>query len=411
MSKFKILFKISGSIAAYKSAYLASKLIQNGFEVQCVATPSALEFVGSATLEGLTSKPVLTGQFLSGNMMGHINLMKWADLVLLAPASANTINKMAGGVADNLVTSLFLAYNFDKPYLVAPAMNTNMFMHPTTQASLARLKEWGVEILPAESGFLACGDYGSGKMLDPDKVYDHIVKALMPKRMEPRVSKKVLITAGATREKIDDVRYLSNLSTGRTASILADALFAGGHKVVYIHGKEARLPSPGCMLVEFVSFADLKEKLFEYLQNNEFDLVVHLAAVSDFTVDKVEYDNQTFDPGSMAKIESGMGNMSIHLRHSEKLVDRIKSLSANKNTKLVAFKFTDDDNPDIRAQRVEKLFRSSDADFVVLNNLKDRNDDIQGNFLFISKNGDQSQAAGPDELAELILEITNSQIL
>ncbi|HSV88776.1 MAG TPA: bifunctional phosphopantothenoylcysteine decarboxylase/phosphopantothenate--cysteine ligase CoaBC [Bacteroidales bacterium] len=408
MSKFNILFQVSGSIAAYKSAYLVSRLVQNGFEVQCVATPSALEFIGSATLEGLTSRPVLTDQFLSGSMMSHISLMKWADLVILAPASANSINKMAGGIADNLVTSLFLAYNFDKPYLVAPAMNANMFMHPSTQASLARLKEWGVEILPTETGYLACGDYGSGKMLDPDKVYDHIIKALKLKRKELPVPKKVLITAGATREKIDEVRFISNLSTGRTASMLAGALFAGGHSVTYLHGKRARLPSPGCRLIEFESIADLKDKLFESLQQNEFDLVVHLAAVSDFTVEKVEYNKETFDPGTMPKIESGRGSLNIHLRPSEKLVDHIKSHSANKKIKLVAFKFTGDDDAATQAQKIEKLFRSADADFVVVNHLKDRKDDIQGNFLLIGKNGSEYPASDPGKLAELILEITNS---
>jgi phosphopantothenoylcysteine decarboxylase/phosphopantothenate--cysteine ligase len=409
MSKFKILFQITGSIAAYKSAYLVSRLVQNGFEVQCVATPSALEFVGGATLEGLTAKPVLTEQFKPGDMMCHINLMKWADLILLAPASANTINKMAGGIADNLVASLFLAYNFDKPYLIAPAMNTNMFMHPATQASLEKLQAWGVEILPTETGYLACGDYGSGKMLDPDKVYDHILKALKLQRKTAPLPQKVLITAGATREKIDEVRFVTNMSTGRTASKLAEAFFAEGHSVVYLHGQGAKLPPPGCRLIGFGGFVDLKEKLFETISQNEFDLVVHLAAVSDFTIDKVKYGEDVIDPEAAVKIESGGGNLTLHLKPSEKLVDQIKALSANKTLKLIAFKFTGDDNPDIQFQKAEKLFRSADADFVVVNHLKDRPDDIQGNFLLIGKNGQRLPASDPEKLAELILEIINDQ--
>jgi len=407
MSKFNILLQITGSIAAYKSAYLASKLVQNGFEVQCVATPSALEFIGGATLEGLTSRPVLCDQFKPGDMMSHINLMKWADVILLAPASANTINKMACGVADNLVTSLFLAYNFDKPYLVAPAMNTNMFMHPATQASFEKLKTWGVEILPSETGYLACGDYGSGKMLDPDKIYDHILGAMKLQRKETPVPKKVLITAGATREKIDDVRFVSNLSTGRTASALAGALFAGGHSVVYLHGQGAKLPPPGCRLVGFDGFADLREKLFETIRQNEFDMIVHLAAVSDFTIDTVQYGGEVIDPEAIAKIESGAGNMTINLKPSEKLVDRIKSLSANKSMKLVAFKFTADNTPEAQIQKGEKLFQSADADYVVINHLKDRHDDIQGNFLLLGKNGQRWLASDPGQLADQILEILN----
>jgi len=407
MSKFNILLQITGSIAAYKSAYLASKLVQNGYEVQCVATPSALEFIGGATLEGLTSRPVLSDQFKPGDMMSHINLMKWADVILLAPASANTINKMACGVADNLVTSLFLAYNFDKPYLVAPAMNTNMFMHPATQASFEKLKTWGVEILPSETGYLACGDYGSGKMLDPDKIYDHILGAMKLQRKETPVPKKVLITAGATREKIDDVRFVSNLSTGRTASALAGALFAGGHSVVYLHGQGAKLPPPGCRLVGFDGFADLREKLFETIRQNEFDMIVHLAAVSDFTIDTVQYGGELIDPEAIAKIESGAGNMTINLKPSEKLVDRIKSLSANKSMKLVAFKFTADNTPEAQIQKGEKLFQSADADYVVINHLKDRHDDIQGNFLLLGKNGQRWLASDPGQLADQILEILN----
>lgn len=125
-------------MAAYKSAYLVSKLVQNGFEVQVVMTEASLKFIGKATLEGLTGKPVLIDHFEDGKMMNHISLVKWADLTILCPASANTINKMANGIADNLVTSLFLANTWDKPYLVVPAMNTLMFNHPATQESLEK---------------------------------------------------------------------------------------------------------------------------------------------------------------------------------------------------------------------------------------------------------------------------------
>src|SRR4030043_2048298 len=132
MSKYKILLKITGSIAAYKSAYLISKLVQNNCEVKVAAIDSALKFIGKATLEGLTSYPVYTDSFEEGQMMSHINLVKWADLTLIAPATANTINKIAAGISDNLVSSLFLAHARKKPYLIAPAMNTAMYEHPAT---------------------------------------------------------------------------------------------------------------------------------------------------------------------------------------------------------------------------------------------------------------------------------------
>ncbi|HHH52247.1 MAG TPA: bifunctional phosphopantothenoylcysteine decarboxylase/phosphopantothenate--cysteine ligase CoaBC, partial [Bacteroidetes bacterium] len=146
MLKNKILIKITGSIAAYKSAYLISKLVQNGFEVNVVVTNDALNFIGEATIEGLTGNEVYTDLYESGKMMSHINLMKWADLIIVVPATANTINKFANGIGDNLITSLFLAFDFSKPYLIAPAMNTNMLLHPSTQKSFSKLNNWGIKI-------------------------------------------------------------------------------------------------------------------------------------------------------------------------------------------------------------------------------------------------------------------------
>ena len=143
MSYVKILYQISGSIAAYKSAAIISKLVQSGFEIQTVVTQEALRFIGPATLEGLTGKRVLSDLFESGRMMDHINLMKWTDISVLAPATANTINRLARGLADNLVGNLFLAHDWSKPYLLAPAMNVNMLNHPATQTSLEILKNWG----------------------------------------------------------------------------------------------------------------------------------------------------------------------------------------------------------------------------------------------------------------------------
>jgi len=199
MSNYKILFKITGSIAAYKSAYLISKLVQNGFEVKVVATDYALKFIGKATLEGLTGNKVFTDSFEEGEMMSHINLNKWADLTIICPATANTINKLAVGIADNLLTSLFLAHDRTKPYLIAPAMNTLMYEHPATQASLKKLKEWGAQILPTSEGYLACGDTGKGKLLEPDVIYEYILSALKKNETHEKRKLKILITSGGTK--------------------------------------------------------------------------------------------------------------------------------------------------------------------------------------------------------------------
>ena len=222
MSKSNILIKITGSIAAYKSAYLISKLVQDGFNVKVAVTNSALQFIGKATLEGLTNNPVYSDTFEDGNMMSHINLAKWADLTIVIPADANTINKFAAGIADNLVTSLFLAHIKSKPYLIAPAMNTNMYEHPATQSSLKKLSDWGITILPTEEGHLACGDTGKGKLLDTDKVYGFILNSLYQKK------ERVLKTLGGTREWIDNVRYITNVSTGKTGIAIAEYFYLNG---------------------------------------------------------------------------------------------------------------------------------------------------------------------------------------
>ena len=176
--KAKILFQLSGSIAAYKACFVISRLIQDGHEVQTVASRGALEFVGSATLEGLTGKPVFTDVYERGRMMDHIHLSKWADLSIVCPASANTINRLAAGLASDPIGALFLSHDFTRPYLLAPAMNQQMFRHPVTQASLARLESFGARILAVEEGHQACGDMGPGRLAEPERILTAIEEAL-----------------------------------------------------------------------------------------------------------------------------------------------------------------------------------------------------------------------------------------
>jgi phosphopantothenoylcysteine decarboxylase/phosphopantothenate--cysteine ligase len=178
MSQSKILFQLSGSIAAYKACFAISRLVQDGYELQCVATKGALEFVGAATIEGLTGKPVFTDLYESGRMMDHIHLSKWADLAIVCPASANTINRLAAGLSDDVIGALFLSFDLKKPYLVAPAMNQQMFKHPATQSSLAKLESFGVKILPTGEGHQACGDVGEGRLLEPEAIVKWIGKCL-----------------------------------------------------------------------------------------------------------------------------------------------------------------------------------------------------------------------------------------
>ena len=177
-----VLFLLTGSISCYKACFAISRLVQAGIEVRTVATAYALKFVGVATLEGLTGHPVASDIWEPGKAMDHINLARWADLALVAPATANTLNRLSAGLADDLVGSLFLAWEIQKkPWWVAPAMNVAMFNHPLAQASLQKLSGLGVRVLPTGEGALACGEEGAGRLLEPEQLVMQVLAELGPK--------------------------------------------------------------------------------------------------------------------------------------------------------------------------------------------------------------------------------------
>jgi phosphopantothenoylcysteine decarboxylase/phosphopantothenate--cysteine ligase len=397
-SKTKILFKLTGSIAAYKSAYLISKLVQNGFEVQTVASEAALRFIGRATLEGLTSKPVMTDSFEDGKMMSHINLVKWADITIVCPASANTLNKLANGVGDNLIASLFLAHDWNKPYIIAPAMNTAMFNHPATQESFGKLEKWGVKILPTDDGHLACGDYGKGKLLDPDKIYDYIQSTV--NASETKTKLNILITAGGTRENIDGIRYITNLSTGKTASALAQHFIYAGHNVTYLHAKDSLKPEGIFKEDIFEDYKSLQDKLNNLISDNEYDVIIHNAAVSDYTPYKIEAGSENIDLPAERKIPSSAEELLIKLKPNSKLVNSIKENSKNNKVKVVAFKFTNGDHIENRISKANELLAHSQSDFIVINDLSDRLNGVQKSFTIISKDGKSINAETNKDLAK-----------
>lgn len=170
----KIVLQISGSIAAFKAATLASSLVKADFNVQCICTEAALAFIGESTLEGITRNVVKVKMFEKGEALSHIDLVDWADLFLLYPSSANRIAKLCAGLADDLIGCLFLANNFQKPYWIAPAMNSHMFEHPAIKKGLATLQEWGCYVFPTIEGRMACGTVGYGRLIEPDNVLQRI---------------------------------------------------------------------------------------------------------------------------------------------------------------------------------------------------------------------------------------------
>ena len=381
MSKNKILLQLSGSIACFKACALLSRLVQEGYDVEVVATKAALSFVGEATLEGLTGKKVHSDTFAPGEYMNHIHLMRWADLAIVCPATANTLAKMAAGIADDLLTTLFLAHDFKKPYLVAPAMNTQMMIHPATQAALFRLREWGVDILNAGSGPLACGEFGGGRLLEPDEILKEIraklgdktssVSAHETKSATGAKPMRVLITSGGTREAIDGVRSIANTSTGRTGSQLAEYFSSRGHQVTLLSAQESVQPksAPSNLRgLSFVSFQDLRETLKKELANTNYDTVIHAAAVSDYRVESIDSSGKTMKPGPDSKIEAG-DDLTLHLKRQPKIVDELRSMSKNKSLKVIAFKLTNSLDARERATAIRKLAQHAHPDFIVHNDL------------------------------------------
>jgi len=415
MSNYKILFKITGSIAAYKSAFLISKLVQCGCDVKVVATESALKFVGKATLEGLTGHTVYTDSFADGEMMGHINLMKWADLIIVCPATANTINKLANGIGDNLLTSLFLAFDWSKPYLIAPAMNTKMYDHPATKNSMNKLIEWGVKILPTNEGYLACGDTGKGKLLEPDEIFEQIFLALKEENQEAKgkiagntklintegEKLKILITAGGTKENIDGIRYLSNLSTGKTGAAIAGYFSLHNHDVTLLHAVDSAVPQHNCEIITYFSFSELDDKLKLFLGKYKYDAVIHLAAVGDYSVDTLETNGELISLPLSKKLDSENKLITLHLKRNKKIITRLKSYSKNKNILVVGFKLTNTLDLEQRTKAVRKLIKESACSYVVQNDRNERtSENSQANFTIYNKNRKIDEYVTPDELSE-----------
>lgn len=353
MSSKRILFKMAGSIAAYKAVQVLSDLVKEGHEIEVVASKSFLKFIGPATVEGITGKPLRLGMYDSGRAMDHINLDRWADLVILCPASAGSINRLAAGLANDLIGALFLAHDFSKPYLVAPAMNTFMYQHPATQASIKRLQSWGVEVLSTATGSLACGEYGEGRLLEPKEILQAIkarfkeVSDHSGKTNEPlggtnlkHGGYRVLITAGGTRESIDGVRFITNMSTGRTGAEMADTLSGLGCEVTWLGAKGSIEPGTHVKKLNFTDFDSLKSLLEKSLRENSFDLLIHAAAISDYSVDLVRADGKAFSADSSHKMSSDAEHVQIELRKNVKLIDLVKKWSLNPNLKVVAFKLT-----------------------------------------------------------------------
>ena len=271
-----ILIGITGGIAAYKICTLIRNFKKSGAEVKIIATPNALNFVTKLTLQNLSQSEVYVEEFDVNNWKPeHISLADWADIMLIAPATANTIGKIAQGIADNLLTSVACA--FSKKIIIAPAMNINMWNNDAVQNNLKILQKRGIEILEPESGFLACGYMGKGRLCSLDKIYNAVEEAL--KYSQKLKGQKVVITAGGTVEEIDPVRYISNYSSGKMGLALAKSAYDMGAEVVFITTKDFDVPFKKVLVK---SALDMQNAI-----NEEFDTanyIIMAAAVADYRV-------------------------------------------------------------------------------------------------------------------------------
>ncbi|MBX2836477.1 MAG: bifunctional phosphopantothenoylcysteine decarboxylase/phosphopantothenate--cysteine ligase CoaBC [Gammaproteobacteria bacterium] len=313
-----ILLGITGGIAAYKSAVLARRLMDAGAEVRVVMTDSAQAFITPLTLQALTGNPVHTSLLdeAAEAAMGHIELARWADLVLIAPATANTLARLAQGMADDLLTTLCLAT--EAPLCIAPAMNHMMWKHSATQANCDILKARGVTFLGPDSGDQACGETGSGRMMEPEAIRDALIndtKANADTRGS-MVGKHVLITAGPTREPIDPVRFLSNRSSGKMGYAVASAAIEQGATVTLVSGPVNLTTPVGVQRIDVKTAAQMYDTVMGEIEH--CDVFISVAAVADYRLSEV----------ATQKIKKSEDNLTLTLTRNP---DILKSVAALPN--------------------------------------------------------------------------------
>lgn len=346
-----IILGITGSIAAYKSAVLCRLLVSAGAEVKVVMTSLAKQFITPLTMATVSKNPILVEFFNpeNGEWNSHVKLGEWADLYLIAPATANTMAKMATGVADNLLLTTYLSARC--PVAVAPAMDLDMYAHVATRRNMAQLREDGVHIIEPGSGFLASGLIGKGRMAEPQDIVA-AVEALFDEKKKSLEGKHFLVTAGATIEPIDPVRFISNHSSGKMGYAVAEAMAARGAKVTLVSGRTSLECPQGVERVDVLSAEQMYEACNAVFEQT--DGAVMCAAVADYTPQTVADE----------KLKKGDGDMSIALKRTK---DIAASLGEKKGNRVLVGFAMETQNERENAQ--SKLERKN-FDFIVLNSLR-----------------------------------------
>lgn len=348
----KIVLGITGSIAAYKACLIIRGLIKRGAEVQVVITPAGKEFITPITLSALTQKPVISEFFSQrdGTWNSHVTLGLWADAMLIAPCTASTLGKMANGVADNMLITTYLSMK--APVFIAPAMDLDMYQHPTTQDNMKRLQSFGNTIIEPQSGFLASGLEGKGRMEEPEHIVDFLDSAL--NTQTSMQNKNILITAGPTFEKIDPVRFIGNYSSGKMGFALARECALRGANVTLVAGPVS-LNTPHCAIhrIDVESCEEMYEATVEHFK--QADAAILCAAVADFK------------PENMAqqKIKREKDDLVIRLKPTHDIAAQLGKMK-KEGQRLVGFAL-ETNNEMAHAQ--DKLVRKN-LDFIVLNSLR-----------------------------------------
>lgn len=368
-----IILGVCGSIAAYKSAFLLRLLVKAGADVQVIMTPDAENFITPLTLSTLSNKPVLTSYFeaKTGLWNNHVELGLWADVVLIAPLSANTLAKLSSGGCDNLLTAVYLSARC--PVYVAPAMDLDMWAHPATQANVQKIESYGNRVIEPGVGELASGLSGAGRMAEPEEIVNYLTAEFSQNR--PLSGKKVLITAGPTYEAIDPVRFIGNHSSGKMGFALAETFQQLGAEVILISGPSALVTPKLVKRINVTSAKEMLDACTNYF--DEADITVMSAAVADYRPADVATE----------KIKKNDSSLTLTL---EKTTDILKSLGERKkdNQLLVGFALETNDELENAKSKLQK----KNLDLIVLNSLKDEGAGFAGDqnkITMIDRKGNQ----------------------
>lgn len=348
--KKTVLLCVTSSIASYKSAYLARVLVKNGYNVNVIMSKNATEFITPLTFERLTNNKCITDTFEKNYTydVEHISLAKASAAVIIAPATANIIGKLANGIADDMLSTTVMACKC--PVFIAPAMNTNMYENPIVQDNMNKLKKFGYQFIEPQSGLLACGDTGKGKMEEPEKIAQHIFKEIHCQK--DLKGKRVIVTAGATMESIDPVRFITNHSTGKMGCAFAKRAMLRGADVTLIAANMTAIPPNFVNVVNVKSASDMFEAVKAEFDN--CDIVIKAAAVADYTP-VVTYDN---------KVKKKDGEMSISLKRTD---DILKYLGENKKNQFLCGFSMETEN---MLENSRAKLKKKNVDMIVANNLK-----------------------------------------